>query len=156
MTISSTMAAVNWVWRRFRRRLEKCSPAGDAEGGGSKTTGGGGDVTTRSGVAWSTGMTTDGVAAVEDDGGACFSAASASAGIKNLAPQVGQMPRLPARKALTCSLCPFGQERRIPMFRPLRSRGKAAEPSRCGGQVEQILRDRSTPNTALVFGPASL
>src|SRR5262245_53640262 len=39
-----------------------------------------------------------------------------AAGISNLAPQWGQIPRLPARAALMLSLCPLGQKTRIPMI----------------------------------------
>jgi hypothetical protein len=43
--------------------------------------------------------------------------ASPAAGMTKLAPQAGQMPRLPAKCSLTLSLCPFGQEKRIPISR---------------------------------------
>jgi hypothetical protein len=42
---------------------------------------------------------------------------SPAAGMTNRAPQAGQMPRLPAKLSLTLSLCPFGQEKRIPISR---------------------------------------
>jgi hypothetical protein len=41
---------------------------------------------------------------------------SVAAGITNFAPQLGQIPRFPAKNSLTCSACPFGQENRIPIL----------------------------------------
>lgn len=38
------------------------------------------------------------------------------AGISTLTPQRGQIPRFPARKFLTFSLCPFGQRNLIPIL----------------------------------------
>jgi hypothetical protein len=91
------------------------------------------------GTGWSTtGMTTDiepgsvlggdssdlgkvaaGAASEVGDVSAGWSLPLLAAGIKNLAPQLGQMPRLPARCSFTLSLCPLGHANRIPMGRPL-------------------------------------
>jgi|GEM_PF-5348349 len=38
-----------------------------------------------------------------------------SGGMRNVCPQSGQTPRLPARNDLTLSLCPFGQRNRMPI-----------------------------------------
>jgi hypothetical protein len=54
-------------------------------------------------------------AALSPAGSPAAGAGSLAAGITNLAPQAGQMPRLPAKLSLTLSLCPFGQEKRIPI-----------------------------------------
>jgi hypothetical protein len=37
-------------------------------------------------------------------------------GMTNFAPQAGHIPRLPAKFSLTFSLCPLGQEKRIPIL----------------------------------------
>jgi len=46
-------------------------------------------------------------------------------GIRILVPHLGQTPFLPARNALTLSLCPLGQRNLIPIFAALRFRPRS-------------------------------